>query len=299
MSGTVKTADGVFQMEGSVLKRCVLHFGNHIRLPAGVSAIGDQAFYRDSSLESVSCPDTLREIGAEAFSQCTALRWIDLGSGLQKIGVEAFWNCASLETVRLPDSLEEIAWRAFGFCGALKKIHLPNSGVQLGEGVFFQCKSLAKVHLPHTLQALPDELFHGCAGLRRIWLPDSVSEIGRYALAECGLNTLPVFSGIERLRPYAFWGNKNTSKITVPRGIAVIPEGCFGMFWSAKEVLIPHTVKRIEKLAFAGLGCPVYLPDSVEEIHEDAFYRAGSGLNVSIPGHLEGRLPPSICVVRN
>lgn len=71
---------------------------------------------------------------------------------------------------------------------------------------------------------------------------------------------LPLSKGIRKLHRHAFSGNRNITKIVIPKGVEVIPEFCFGgPLDQVEEVVIPDTVKRIEQNAFMALGCPVYI----------------------------------------
>ena len=47
-----------------------------IILPQSVTEIGDEAFYECASLESVEIGDSIRSIGDYAFYGCTSLQWI-------------------------------------------------------------------------------------------------------------------------------------------------------------------------------------------------------------------------------
>lgn len=71
-----------------------------VSIPEGVVKIGANAFYECLTLMNVYCPDTLEEIGANAFSGCTRLKNLYLGASLKKIGENAFNGNAFLETPR-------------------------------------------------------------------------------------------------------------------------------------------------------------------------------------------------------
>ena len=89
-------------------------------------------------LREVVLPDTLEEIGDDAFSGCVSLDTIRFPEGLKRIGDSAFWDCDALEEIVLPQSLEVIASDAFGDCGALCRVTLPRS-CQAAEDAFEDC----------------------------------------------------------------------------------------------------------------------------------------------------------------
>lgn len=65
-------------------------------LPAGVTIIGDGAFYYATGLTSITLPDSLATIGAWAFGGCNALVTITLPTGVTTISDDAFHYAASL-----------------------------------------------------------------------------------------------------------------------------------------------------------------------------------------------------------
>ena len=50
----------------------------HIRIPEGVTTIGEYAFWECRSLKSIDLPDSITAIGEEAFGFCSSLQGIDL-----------------------------------------------------------------------------------------------------------------------------------------------------------------------------------------------------------------------------
>ena len=48
--------------------------GGDVRIPAGVTAIGESAFYWCMKLTSVTIPDSLKSISAYAFKGCSSLK---------------------------------------------------------------------------------------------------------------------------------------------------------------------------------------------------------------------------------
>ena len=75
-----------------------------------VTKIGT-AFY-GSHLVKVSIPDTVTEIGEEAFADCESLISIELSENLVTIGPSAFDGCRKLKSIDLPASLKSIGQNA-------------------------------------------------------------------------------------------------------------------------------------------------------------------------------------------
>lgn len=84
-------------------------------LPSGVTTIGNNAFYSNKALNSVTMPESVTSIGKEAFLGCTGLESITIGSGVKTIGEEAFVNCSSLKTITIPKSVTMIKSKGVGY----------------------------------------------------------------------------------------------------------------------------------------------------------------------------------------
>lgn len=88
-----------------------------MRVPQSVEKIGENAF-QSSRLSAIILPDSLREIGPQAFAHCfTDLTSLDIPQGVEKIGEGAFSHCSKLKTVRIPDSVKKIGKQAFQWSG--------------------------------------------------------------------------------------------------------------------------------------------------------------------------------------
>ena len=87
--------------------------------------IQEGAFYLCNLLKDVSFSDNLNVMGDFAFSDCNALKKVDLSKTvIKKIGRLTFENCFDLEQVILPKTLETVEESAFSECDALKTVML-------------------------------------------------------------------------------------------------------------------------------------------------------------------------------
>ncbi len=77
-------------------------------------------------------PDTVTEIGEEAFFSCDELEEVVIPASVRKIGKEAFRCCFNMTKIVIPDSVIEIGSGAFDECDSLSEIHLPASLRKLG-----------------------------------------------------------------------------------------------------------------------------------------------------------------------
>jgi hypothetical protein len=84
-----------------------------------VTSIGREAFSDNTSLTSVTIPDSVINIGERTFWSCTSLTNITIGNRVTGIWRKAFQNCASLTSVIIPSSVTEIGTEAFFGCTGL------------------------------------------------------------------------------------------------------------------------------------------------------------------------------------
>ena len=66
----------------------------------------------------VVIPDTVIEIGDDAFDSCKDLSEISIPNSITDIGERAFYSCNKLSFTTLPSELEKIGVYAFGYCTA-------------------------------------------------------------------------------------------------------------------------------------------------------------------------------------
>jgi hypothetical protein len=72
---------------------------------------------------SYSIPNTVINIGIEAFSQCKGLISVNIPPSVKKLECMAFYNCTALTTIRMPESIEEIGYGVFANCTSLTSIY--------------------------------------------------------------------------------------------------------------------------------------------------------------------------------
>lgn len=67
-----------------------------------VTKIKSFAFQRNRKVTSVQIPDTITDIGHNAFADCTSLEKVTTSKKLKIVGGKAFYHCKKLKTVGNP-----------------------------------------------------------------------------------------------------------------------------------------------------------------------------------------------------
>ena len=110
-----------------------------IKLPQGVTGIGNKSFTAFTALKSVVLPDGLTSIESYAFLYCSALTSITLPASLTSIGFRAFRYCTSLKTVTcLAATPPGLGTEDFANCDALTAIQVPAGSVDAYKETWFE-----------------------------------------------------------------------------------------------------------------------------------------------------------------
>ena len=174
----------------------------HNGLP--VTTIAAEGF-RNSSILSVTIPDSIISIGSNAFSGCIGLTGLTIPNSVTSIGNSAFSGCTGLSSITIPNSVTSIGNSAFSGCTGLSSITIPNSVTSIGSSAFSGCTGLRSITIPNSVTSIGVYAFQRCTGLRSITIPDSVTSIGGYAFQGCtGLSSITIPGSVTSIGGYAF-----------------------------------------------------------------------------------------------
>ena len=268
-----------------------------------VTCIGNEAFFRCSSMTSISIPSSIKSIsGDEVFYGCYRLTsviisdlssWCNVYFGnasanpLTYYARNLFLNNKKVTKLIIPDDVTNISSYAFSGCRDLTSVTIPNSVKEIGASAFKGCSSLTSVTIPNSVTSVGSNAFDGTP-----WFdnqPDGLVYVGKVAYKYKG--EMPTYSritikdGTFEIASDAFFGCSGLTSVTIPNSVTSIGREAFSSCSGLTSITIPNSVAYIGDYAFSGCSglTSVTIPNSVTSIGGDAF-RGCSGLtSVTIP----------------
>ena len=145
------------------------------------------AFLDCTALTSIEIPASVETIEAAAFMRCSKLATVtfEKGSQLKTIGGDyssyyygVFSDCTALKSIEIPASVETIEAAAFHLCSSLATVTF-EKGSQLKTigggyyyhyyyGVFSDCTALKSIEIPASVETIEATAFKGCSSLATV-----------------------------------------------------------------------------------------------------------------------------------
>ena len=200
-----------------------------VTMGASVLGVGDQAFSNCAALKSVDMASaSVAALGNNAFAYCSALSTITLPqTTLVSIGEYAFAGCESLTTLRVPNSVTTMGSRALADSGMVELV-LGTGVTELADYLLSGCANLKRVTFANNTVSIGEGTFARCSSLAEVTIPNTVKTIGMYAFYGCeGLYTVVLPDGLERLGVEAFKRCYSLYSVTLGTGTPVIGERAF------------------------------------------------------------------------
>lgn len=232
-----------------------------------VTVVDICAFESMENLISVTLPDTVIEIGAKIFYDCSNLTVVNLSENLKVIGGCAFEYCESLASIDLPSTLQSIGESAFSHCEQLRHVAIPGSMVALQKNVFW-CSGLETISFEEGLETIGEYAFTG-TNLKEIVLPQSLKVISDWAFSDCVLEKLTLNDGLITIGDLAFCNNDALIEVIIPNTVENITELAF------------DSCSNLERIKFEG-NAPV---EWKKEYHEPGSIYESEGIDCVIYYH--------------
>ena len=218
--------------------------GSEYTVPDSVTEIEAYSFLECSSLEKIIIPDSVTSIGDSAFYNCVKLANISIPSTVKSIGERVFENCEKLTSVIIPDTVTSIEERAFYCCSEMTSIFIPASVSSIGNNAFGNCDKLKEITVSD------DNKYY--TSKEGVLFDKSMSKLICYPEGKEGTSyTIP--ESVTSLEPYALQGS-SLNTIQLPNKLTLIREGALSYMSGISSINIPENVTDIEPNAFAFSG---------------------------------------------
>lgn len=262
-----------------------------IVVPEGVSCIEDGAFEHCSSLKEVVLPTTLESfIGGSNFGYCTSLESITIPKGVYNMGSDIFCGCISLQKITVDSA--NATFDSRNNCNAVidtkqNKLVAGCKGTVIVDGIKSICSrafyksGITSVHIPSSVDNIEPAAFKGCEYCISITVEESnktyksadsnsVVEMATNELV-LGCTTTKILPEVKVVGAYAYMNTP--SLVILPEGIISIKEGAFSECKTLQSIILPASLKIIEERAFYDCINLTYvaLKSKDTEIHKYAF----------------------------
>ncbi len=221
-----------------------------------VTAIGDEAFYSNKTIQQVNIPDTVLTIGEKVFYNCDYLNNVKLPENLTSLGYHAFASCDSLYNITLPASLTKIGYAPFDASG-LVTVEFEQGTTKVCESTCSSARKLKYVNIPDSVTIIEKGAFSSCSGLEEIIIPGSVKTVSSGVFDNCyGLKTVIMLYGVEEELGAFSWAD-SIEKITYPESMKVIKSD-LSRCEKLKSVALPGSLTEIPNGCYFGKNTTVY-----------------------------------------
>ncbi|MDE6441725.1 MAG: leucine-rich repeat domain-containing protein [Clostridia bacterium] len=286
-----------------------------LTLPRGVVSIGESAFASNGVLRSVVIPDSLTDIGTNAFYGCNRLYLVyNLGSlyivpnsyGYGAVAQKALAVATSLFDAEYADVdgvtylRHNTDWRAVWCDENATNLELKpftHNGVEVTsfsilDRAFAGNSNIKYVSVGSAVSSIGASAFENCTGIRSISFTDgNLASIGDSAFANCSnIDSVNLKLGnLKSIGRYAFADCGELSSVQLPESLTYLPEGIFNGDKNLKNFSVPASVTTIGEGALSGCSSleGITLPDGLTYIGPYAFYGCQGIESVIIPQNVK------------
>ena len=252
----------------------------------------------------MTLPDTITEIGRNAFYHCDNLTTLNLPDGITTIGDNAFGKCSSLTSLTIPASVTSGIESALGLSASDGYPHASDvtfangSPYQIVDGILYQntvlLKLIDRTRTEVTVKDGTTKIGDLAFGFRfetsgpvisSITLPDTVTEIGEDAFAYTDITSIDL-SHVTSIGESAF-SHTDLSSVNLTN-VDELGESVFSYCKELKSFVWPSSMTTIPKSTFSNAGLTSFvIPDGVTSVGDNAFLKVEGLTMLSVPESVE------------
>ncbi len=248
-------------------------------IPDTVTTIGEQAFYKCTSLKELKLSKNLAKCGKNAFAYCSGLTEVTIPGSLKTTGEYMFYKCTGLKSAVVEEGVIDLKDRTFSNCDELTSVTLPESLEVINPYALAYCPKLEYVDIPDYLTTIGDASFYYCNAIDNVIIPDTVTYTGSHAFRGCWeLENIKLSNSDTSVR-YRTFHNCAIKTLDIPDTYTSIGIEAFWYCSQLENIEIPATVKSIGVQAF--YNCP--------KLAEVTTYDALTTIGSNIFGTLNGK----------
>ena len=202
----------------------------------------------------MTIPDSVTEIGANAFAGCTNLTSVNyIGGDWSKLTIQsgnpavedAAKDAANEQLFDFEFILNNTAVIVIRYKGTAADVTIPSRYkgkpvTVIDHTAFYNNSAVTSVTIPDSVTAIPDYAFGFCSQLTNISIPNSVTFIGFSAFNSCtSLKSITLPSSLSTIQSYAFYNCGNLKTIRIPVSVTSIGNYAFDVCPSLMTVTYP------------------------------------------------------------
>lgn len=235
------------------------------------------AFFNKTSLVYFAFPETITDIGAQAFCLSNLSGSLILPDDVVTIGERAF-HSTSIGSVTFNARLEKLCLESFSYCNSLScELHLPESLKYIGTRSFQNCNLSGKLSLPINLEYIGSTAFDKAGDfVGDLSIPEKIVRLYGATFSDCTFSGSLFLNNVVRVGANDFAGCRFSGELVIPEGVIQIPNRCF-MYNNFTSIKFPTSLRIIGEWAFSNTinGCimgEIVFPEGMVSIGEYAFY---------------------------